>query len=248
MTRLTQAQLSQDSIGVSLVARTLVVLLVLLAPLARAASLNPAEPCDLTPPIDYYGKSINVLRLLGQAELSETGRNLVTANGIYHAPGVVVDRNAPADRLYIYVVDSGNNRILGFDIDCPTGTTCPLDGTRPADIVLGQPDMETASCNGDNNLGFTLAPSASCLCLLGYPLANNTAESWMRLNIDVDSRGQCLCPRHLQQPSAQVQRPVEPRQDRRQGRCRCGSRLGPGQHDLQRPQPGQQLWTAGPAR
>jgi hypothetical protein len=131
---------------------------------------------------------------LGQAELSETGRNLVTANGIYHAPGVVVDRNAPADRLYIYVVDSGNNRILGFDIDCPTGTTCPLDGTRPADIVLGQPGMDTGSCNGDNNLGFTLAPSASCLCLLGYPLANNTAESWMRLNIDIDGEGNVYVP------------------------------------------------------
>lgn len=172
----------------------LLALLTLLAPPARGASSTDRTPCDLTPPIDYYGKSIDVLRLLGQAQLSETGRNLVTANGIYHAPGVVVDRNAPAGRLYIYVVDSGNNRVLGFDIPCPSGTTCPLDGTRPADIVLGQPDMGAAACNGDNNLGFTLAPSASCLCLLGYPLANNTAESWMRLNIDVDGEGNVYVP------------------------------------------------------
>jgi hypothetical protein len=150
--------------------------------------------CDSTPPFDYYGKSIDVFGLLGQADIAETGRNLVTANGIYHGPGVVVDRSAPADRLYIYVVDSGNNRVLGFDINCPSGTTCPLDGTRPADIVLGQPDMASASCNGDNNLGFTLAPSESCLCLLGYPWANNTAEAWMRINIDVDSQGNVYVP------------------------------------------------------
>ena len=153
-----------------------------------------ASDCGSFPPIDYYGKSIDVLRLLGQERLSETGRNLVTATGIYHAPGVVVDRNAPLGQLRIYVVDSGNNRVLGFDIPCPEGTTCPLDGTRPADLVFGQPETGTASCNGDNNLGFHLAPTASCLCLLGYPLSNNTAESWMRMNIDVDAEGNLYVP------------------------------------------------------
>src|SRR6185369_12298666 len=77
---------------------------------------------------------------------------------------------------------------------CPQGTPCPMDGTRPADIVLGQPGMTTASCNGDNNLGFTRPPTASTLCLLGYPLANNTAEAWMRVNIDVDGQGNLYVP------------------------------------------------------
>ncbi len=145
-------------------------------------------------PIDYYGTPINILRLFGQKQISETARNKVDNNGIYHAPGVIVDRNSPPDRLYIYVVDSGNNRILGFDLPCPHGSTCELDeSVRPA-IVIGQPNYELASCNGDNNLGFTRSPSASTLCLLGYPFANNTAESWTRLNIDVDSQGNLYVP------------------------------------------------------
>ena len=154
---------------------------------------NPANN-PFSAPVDFYGKAIDVLGLFGQQKISETGRNLVNANGIYHAPGVLVDRNSPADRLYIYVVDSGNNRVLGFNFNCAHGNTCQMDGSKPADIVIGQPNMTTASCNGDNNLGFTRSPAASTLCLLGYPLANNTAEAWMRINIDVDSQGNLYVP------------------------------------------------------
>ena len=130
----------------------------------------------------------------GRKKIHETGRNLVDGNGIYHAAGVVVDRNSPADRLYIYVVDTGNNRILGFNFNCADPSTCQMDRSRPADVVIGQPLMTTASCNGDNNLGFNRSPDASTLCLLGYPLANNTAEAWMRVNIDVDSQGNLYVP------------------------------------------------------
>jgi len=151
-------------------------------------------PPELNGSFDYYGIPINVLGLLGQKLISETGRNKVGDNGIYHAPGVIIDRNSPPDRLYIYVVDSGNNRILGFNLPCPHGSTCDLDESVRPTIVFGQPNMSLASCNGDNNLGFTRSPSASTLCLLGYPLANNTAESWTRLNIDVDSQGNLYVP------------------------------------------------------
>jgi sugar lactone lactonase YvrE len=159
-----------------------------------AFSFSDTHSSNTLTPIDYYGKSIDVLRLFGQQKISETGRNLVNGNGIYHAPGVLVDRNSPSDRLYIYVVDTGNNRILGFNFNCVHDSTCKKDGSKPADIELGQPDMTTASCNGDNNLGFTKSPTASTLCLLGYPLANNTAESWMRVNVDVDSQGNLYVP------------------------------------------------------
>ena len=144
--------------------------------------------------IDYYGKSIDVLKLLGQDRIGETARNSVSGVGIYHASGVLVDRSASADKLYIYVVDTGNNRILGFDYSCALAGTCQMDGTRPASIVLGQPDMFTASCNGDNNLGFMHAPTSATLCMVGYPFANNIAETWTRTNVDTDSQGNLYVP------------------------------------------------------
>ena len=162
--------------------------------LVTASQARDAEAIPLTTPIDYYGKSIDLLALLGQDRIGETGRNEVGPTGIYHASGVLVDRSAPADKLYIYVVDTGNNRILGFDYSCEISGTCQMDGTRPASIVLGQPDMTTASCNGDNNFGFNQSPTSSTLCLLGYPFCNNTAEYWMRTNIDVDSQGNLYVP------------------------------------------------------
>jgi hypothetical protein len=164
--------------------------------LDKASAFATFKPTNslFSAPVNYYGKSIDILRLFGQQNISETGRNLVNGNGIYHAPGVLVDRNSPSDRLYIYVVDSGNNRVLGFNFNCAHSNTCQMDGSKLADIVLGQPDMTTASCNGDNNLGFNQSPTASALCLLGYPLANNTAESWMRNNIDLDSQGNLYVP------------------------------------------------------
>lgn len=153
------------------------------------------QPNDhLADTFDYYGRSVHVLRLFGQTKISETGRNKVGNSGIYHAPGVIVDRSAPQDRLYVYVVDSGNNRILGFNLPCTGGGNCVLDENVRPTLVFGQPDMSSASCNGDNNLGFTKAPSAQSLCLLGYPLANNTAESWMRINLDVDQYGNLYVP------------------------------------------------------
>ncbi len=160
------------------------------------ADTNTApQPTDrLADAVDYYGRSVQVLRLLGQEKISETGRNKVGDSAIYHAPGVLVDRNSPSDRLYVYVVDSGNNRILGFNLACAGGGACTLDESGRPSLVFGQPDMSLASCNGDNNLGFNKAPSAQSLCLLGYPLANNTAESWLRINLDVDRYGNLYVP------------------------------------------------------
>jgi sugar lactone lactonase YvrE len=145
-------------------------------------------------PVTYYGTTIDRLALLGQAEIGETGRNHVGADGIYHAPGVLVDRSAPSGTRRIYVVDTGNNRILGFDYTCEISGTCQMDGSRPADLVIGQPDVAHASCNGDNNLSFNRAPTSGTLCLLGYPYANNTAEYWKRVNLDVDAEGNLYVP------------------------------------------------------
>lgn len=151
--------------------------------------------------------SLSVLKLFGQKNVKETSRNAVTGNGIYHASGVIVDRSTTPNKVYI--VDSGNNRILGFDgigycsndpsesctndLDCPA-SSCFIDGTKSADIVIGQPDFESASCNGDNDLGINKNPRADTLCLIGYPSSNNIAEHWMRKNFDVDNEGNLYVP------------------------------------------------------
>ena len=161
------------------------IIIILTGPHEQVASFSP-NPEQGVETIDYYGKEIEVFNLYGQEYIFETGRNKVTDLGIYHAPGVIVDRSSIPNK--VYVVDSGNNRILGFDgVD-------QMDATKPADIVFGQPNMELASCNGDNNLGFNKNPTASSLCLTGYPLTNNTAEFWMRVNIDVDQDGNLYVP------------------------------------------------------
>ncbi len=159
-----------------------------------AAPSTIAGPAVAGGGVDYYGEPKDILVLLGQEALGETGRNRVGPLGIYHSSGVMVDNGASGDRRYVYVVDTGNNRILGFDYTCEISGTCQMDASRPADIVLGQPDMVRSSCNGDNNLGFTLPPTSATLCLTGYPFSNNTAEYWMRSNIDVDGEGNLYVP------------------------------------------------------
>src|SRR5215216_238279 len=178
-------------------------------PAGASATSRPAEGV-LSSPVDYYGKSIDVLGLFGQEKISETGRNRVDGNGIYHGAGVLVDRNSPSDRLYVYTVDTGNSRILGFNFNCAHSSTCQMDGSQPADVVIGQPGMSSAACNGDGNLGFNGSPAASTLCLLGYPLANNTAESWMRVNIDVDSQGNLYVPDFWNNRILKYNQPLSP--------------------------------------
>ena len=81
------------------------------------------EPLTAQTPVTYYGTAIDRLAILGQAEIGETGRNHVGADGIYHAPGVLVDRSAPSGTRRIYVVDTGNNRVLKYNQPFSADTT-----------------------------------------------------------------------------------------------------------------------------
>lgn len=158
--------------------------------------------------VDFYGTCLNVLKVFGQKNFQESSRDTVTASKIYHAAGVVVDKSVRPNR--IYVADTGNNRILGFsslgnclnnpatactnDLDCPGLDTCQIDGKKEAEIVIGQSDFISASCNKDNNLGIFKEPDKSTLCLMRFPLAANLGESWQRLNFDVDTQGNLYVP------------------------------------------------------
>ncbi|OGG32407.1 hypothetical protein A3I51_03705, partial [Candidatus Gottesmanbacteria bacterium RIFCSPLOWO2_02_FULL_38_8] len=80
-----------------------------------------------------------------------------------HLGGVHID-----DRGTIYVVDSGNNRILGFKNY--------VGPDQDADLVIGQASLtEKGAANGDNTRDAT--PSASSLALLQYPWVITPMES-----------------------------------------------------------------------
>jgi hypothetical protein len=127
-------------------------------------------------------------RVFGQIDAKQTNYNEVVPNRLFHPAGVLIDRlPAPApSRLYVW--DSGNNRILGFDHAgrceggppqlqgsactensmCGTGGRCTADLNGAATIVIGQPSgYDQGACNGDNT---RLAPARpDSLCAIPYP-------------------------------------------------------------------------------
>lgn len=125
--------------------------------------------------------------VFGQPNATETVPNGVTPNRVFHPQGVVIDRNSAPNRVYVW--DSGNGRVLGFaalgtcageaspcthDEEC-TGGECIVDPTRPADLVFGQRDGASATCNGDNTR--RMSASAATLCGQYYPQAISLLES-----------------------------------------------------------------------
>src|SRR6476660_5982119 len=106
-----------------------------------------------------FAQTWDVYRVFGQIDAKQTNYNEVVPNRLFHPAGVLIDRlPAPApSRLYVW--DSGNNRILGFDHAgrceggppqlqgsawtensmCGTGGRCTGDLNAAATIVIGQP-------------------------------------------------------------------------------------------------------------
>ncbi|HEX9990046.1 MAG TPA: S-layer homology domain-containing protein [Chloroflexia bacterium] len=102
--------------------------------------------------------------IIGKPRFSDINPFTTTSNKLFWAHGTIVDRTSTANKLYVY--DSGNNRILGFNLaDCLARPGDPLNCS--ADIVIGQPDMSHAGCNGDSayqNYPNRAPASASSLC------------------------------------------------------------------------------------
>jgi uncharacterized protein (TIGR03437 family) len=110
------------------------------------------------------GAYVSANRVLGQDRFDTFSINLIegrefaftaqTSQGTLADAGLAID--STGDTPYLYVADPYNNRVLGFK-DARKLTP----GTK-ADIVIGQPDMQTALCNspsGDPN-----QPTKSNLC------------------------------------------------------------------------------------
>ncbi|MBZ5728759.1 MAG: hypothetical protein LAP87_27740 [Acidobacteriia bacterium] len=97
--------------------------------------------------------------VLGQDRFDTNSINLIEgkefqfANGVGTDAGIAVDLSGSTPHLY--VSDPGNNRVLGFS------DLRKLTPGRPADIVIGQPDMQTALCNPS---GDATRPTQNSLC------------------------------------------------------------------------------------
>src|SRR3989344_49164 len=161
----------------------------------QKASYEAANPINFS--------TLSFYKLFGQRYPTEIARNTVTQKKVYHAAGVIVDKSSTPNK--VYVADTGNNRVLGFNgigfcshnaaqtctvnADCGNGNTCRTDGSKDPDIVFGQPDFSRGACNRDDNLGIFKDPAANTLCFTGKPVLTNIAELWKRTNFDVDAQG-----------------------------------------------------------
>ena len=127
-------------------------------------------------------------KVFGKPDFTQVTPYTTVAGKLFLPHGVIVDRSDPAhNKLYVY--DSGNNRILGLDLNaCRASRTDPL-GCIPA-IVIGQPTMNSSACNGDS--GFQSYParppaSASSLCAESEAqLSINEGGSGASMAVDAD--------------------------------------------------------------
>src|SRR6185503_6585399 len=118
------------------------------------------------PPLD-----LTVTRLLGTSRPHEIMLNRIVPWAGAHLGGVHIDTSRVPNRFYI--LDSANNRLLGFYGFKRGAATGML---LPADMVIGQPSLwDHGTANGDNTQ--FLNPSSHTLAFLPFPYVNSTAEA-----------------------------------------------------------------------
>ena len=140
-----------------------------------------------------------------------TTRSCRTAYFIRPACWSIGPARRPPSRLYVW--DSGNNRILGFDhvgrcVGGPAATrrqpraprircaaaaarAAPATSARPAAIVIGQPSgYNEGACNGDNTK--TAPARADSLCAIPYPYQISPLEG-PRANQMAVRRAHTIC-------------------------------------------------------
>ncbi len=89
-------------------------------------------------------------RVLGQVNFVNLAANFVDARALWEFGAVTIDPSSTPNHLY--VIDSQNNRVLGWK-NAPG-----FSNGSPADIVIGQPDFNSNGCPNSS------AISASALC------------------------------------------------------------------------------------
>jgi sugar lactone lactonase YvrE len=110
-------------------------------------------------------------RVLGKTDFLGNYANFPTAQRMNNPTGVAIDRSHSPNRLW--VVDIGNNRVLGY------GSTTNIASDVAADRVLGQPSFTVGSTNAGINVPTQHA---------GNAVASN-ASLFFPLGVAVDSLG-----------------------------------------------------------
>ena len=77
----------------------------------------------------------------GQINLSHNAPNYVDAVGENAPGGIAVDASSDPPHRHLYVADSTNNRVLGWN------DVSSYVSAQPADIAIGQPDLFSYKCN-----------------------------------------------------------------------------------------------------
>ncbi|MGC4087212.1 MAG: hypothetical protein QM756_04770 [Polyangiaceae bacterium] len=187
--------------------------LAFLAGCSSGVSSDPEQSGSEGEQVDFVKEAATIgslppSKVFGQQSFGDTVPNHVVSNRTFQPQGVAVVRNATTTADRVYVVDSGNQRILGFrslgacsndatractnNGECLSGATCTVNQNKAADVVIGQPNMNVATCNGSNTQ--SMQPTASTLCLLPYPNAISLLESPAPTSIQVDSAGALYVP------------------------------------------------------
>lgn len=121
-----------------------------------------------------YGVLDEIKGVLGQPNSRQTMMNQISRDRAFHVGGVHVD-----NKNRIYVVDAGNNRILGFK---------DYGGeNKNADIVIGQTDFYSGLVNTDNTR--YLKPTNKTLAFLPYPYVISVMESPISMQLATNAVG-----------------------------------------------------------
>ena len=99
--------------------------------------------------------------VFGQPDFTHNSANTVDGSALNAPNGVAIDRSVIPNRLY--VVDTGNNRVLGYK------TAATFISYASADLVIGQADLYSGSCNqgGATTAKSLCAPLAAAVDALG---------------------------------------------------------------------------------
>jgi sugar lactone lactonase YvrE len=138
------------------------------------------------PSIAMQGDTIADI-VLGQPNLTDNPQNFISARGLHSPTSVAVDTTVNPNRLY--VSDSANNRILGYN-DVATLVTGGL-----ADLVIGQPNFNSSGCNtGGLNSASLCAPEGVAVDASGnLYVTDNTNNRVLEYNTPFAECGSFPC-------------------------------------------------------
>jgi sugar lactone lactonase YvrE len=168
------------------------------------------HPPDLDPPTvaptprPAVCHDLKADRVLGQRDFDSMSINETDGRHLFGPTGVVIDRGSPSRPQRLYVWEARQSRILGFSdlraVEACLGANAGVvtdvqDLCNPADIVLGQPDMNCSGCNRDANMqgGIYKKPASDTLC--GMPAHQpSILEGGAQITMAVDARGNLYVP------------------------------------------------------